>query len=107
MNYTATMLDVERLLIHNLEESRDDILGAAYPEDELHEHVDSAVPTQNAILLEVAASSPSVAVDEPELGPAFDGRPTPINIIAANIYERLSVVAHEWLSEALEAAEQV
>ena len=41
-------------------------------------------------LLNVAMSSiGSIATSEPELGPAFDGRPTPTNIIAANIYELL------------------
>lgn len=65
--------------------------------DAVHEIVDGIVPVYNAALLEVAADSPTVALTEPEIGPAFDGSPTPINIIAANIYEALTEAAYaEW-----------
>ena len=44
-------------------------------------------------LLELAAgdlATDGVGVVAPEMGPAFDGTPTATNIIAANVYERLS-----------------
>ena len=59
------------------------------PHDVISEIADSAVPVYTATLLEIASNDVSLAVDEPELGPAFDGSPTPANIIAANIYERI------------------
>jgi hypothetical protein len=37
--------------------------------------------------LEVGQSNLRLAVTEPELWPALDGKPTPVNILAANIYE--------------------
>ena len=58
-------------------------------EDDIFEIADGAVPVYNSDLLEVAVDSPYVALSEPECGPAFDGTPTPINIIAANIYEAI------------------
>ena len=62
----------------------------------LHEIVDGSVPVYNSEILGLAAENYELAIDEPELGPAFDGSPTPINI-AANIYEHLSNVAwEEW-----------
>ena len=58
--------------------------------DVIHEIADSNVPIYTSDLLEVAAADISMACNEPELGPAFDGSPTPTNIIAANIYEALT-----------------
>jgi hypothetical protein len=40
-----------------------------------------------------------MATEEPELGPAFDGKPTPVNIIAANIYEHLVEFLNEKAQE--------
>ena len=56
----------------------------------LHEIADNAVPVYHADLLDIAANNNDVALREPELGPAYDGTPTPVNIIAANIYELVS-----------------
>ena len=59
--------------------------------------VDSAVPIYTGDLMELAANNIALASDKPELGPAFDGAPTPVNIVAANVYEHLSGVAWvEW-----------
>ena len=63
----------------------------------LHEIVDGAVLVYHSELLRLASDNNDLATAEPELGPAFDGSPTPINIIAANIYEYLSNIAwEEW-----------
>ena len=53
----------------------------------LHEFADGAVPVYNGDLLDLAAGNNDLALTAPEIGPAFDGTPTPINIIAANVYE--------------------
>ena len=37
--------------------------------------------------MELAANNLELATNTPELGPAFDGEPTPVNIIAANVFE--------------------
>jgi hypothetical protein len=39
--------------------------------------------------LQLAAENINLAVDTPECGPAFDGSPTPVNIIAANVFEHI------------------
>ena len=57
--------------------------------DVFHEIADSNVPIYNYDLLQLASDNIFLAVNEPELGPAFDGSHTPINIIAANVYEYL------------------
>lgn len=63
----------------------------------LDEFVDGAVPIYHADLLDLAASDNEIALTAPELGPAYDGEPTPINIIAANVYEAVSNALHaEW-----------
>ena len=62
----------------------------------LNEFADGAVPVYNYDLLQLAADlSNGLALTEPEIGPAFDGTPTPINIIAANVYEAVEAELHE------------
>ena len=66
--------------------------------DLVHEIADGAVPIHTSDLMEVASNSiGSIATREPELGSAFDGRPTPTNIIAANIYEALCEAMWEYV----------
>jgi hypothetical protein len=60
------------------------------PHDVIAEIADSSVPVYTSDLLELASQNNNLATDEPELGPAFGGEPTPVNIIAANIYEAVS-----------------
>lgn len=57
------------------------------PHDDISEIADSSVPVYTADLMELATEDLDLAVTEPELGPAFDGSPTPANIVAANVYE--------------------
>lgn len=65
--------------------------------DFIHEIADSNVPVYYSDLIALAAEDNSLATNEPELGPAFDGKPTPVNIIAANVYEHLTSIAYdEW-----------
>ena len=94
------MYQLERNLIDELNDNREYILNETYPEDAITDFVDSAVPIYNSELLKLAANDTALACDEPDIGPAFDGSPTPVNIIAANVYERLSEVAHGWLHDA-------
>lgn len=67
-----------------------DEFAAGCESDVIHEIADSSVPVYTGELLELANDDNTLATDEPELGPAFDGTPTPVNIIAANVYERLT-----------------
>jgi hypothetical protein len=73
-----------------IEELKDGWKDAQYPEDMVHEIADSSVPVYTYQLAQLAAEDVALFTDEPELGPAFDGSPTPANIVAANIYERVS-----------------
>ena len=95
---TTTLYGLEQGIKAEVRERAKELLEDAYPEDTLTEMVDSWVPIYNSDLLDVAADNMDMALLEPEVGPAFDGTPTPINIIAANIYEALNVAAFdEWL----------
>jgi len=53
------------------------------------EIADSHTPVYTRDLMMVAANNIDLAVIEPEIGPAFDGSNTPVNIVAANIYEAI------------------
>jgi hypothetical protein len=53
--------------------------------------------------MECAADNIDLAVAEPELGPAFDGKPTPVNIVASNIYEAITADLWEYLEELRQA----
>jgi hypothetical protein len=67
--------------------------------DVIHEVADSMVPCYTSDLLALANDDNTLATAEPELGPAFDGSPTATNIVAANIYERLTAVLWDALRE--------
>ena len=56
-------------------------------DDMIFELADQAVPVYTSDILQAAADHSDFALLEPDIGPAFDGSPTPVNIIAANIYE--------------------
>jgi len=67
------------------------------PGDVIHEIADGWTPLYTSDLMELAADNIRLATDEPELGPAFDGNPTPVNIVAANVYEALTAAGwQEW-----------
>ncbi len=104
----TTLHDLLRMVRDEVKEAVEDynLLEEVHGEDRLHEIADGCVPVYNYELLQVAASDCNLAVDEPDCGPAFDGTPTPANIIAANIYERLLQTAYEAFQELKEAAEE-
>ena len=58
--------------------------------DTIFEIADSSVPIYTSDILQMAADNIGLALEEPEIGPAFDGTSTPINIIAANIFEEIT-----------------
>jgi hypothetical protein len=64
-----------------------------YPDEDvgdvMHEVADSHVPVYTADLMRLASEDIDLAVRVPECGPAFDGTPTPVNIVAANVYEMI------------------
>ena len=62
----------------------------------IHEFANEAVPVYNGDLLQLAADlSNGIATTAPDIGPAFDGTPMPINIIAANVYEAVEAGLYE------------
>ena len=66
--------------------------------DLIHEVANSNVPIYYADILEVAIDDIHIATNEPEI-PAFNGSPTPINIIAANIFEAVENALWEWWAD--------
>lgn len=95
------MSSLYELIQNAIEELKDDIKdGNEFDEnDRIHELADSWTPIYYSEILSLAADNLDLATDEPELGPAFDGSPTPINIIAANIYEAIYNGVWEFWSE--------
>jgi len=83
----------EEQLVEHMEYTKMDrdarLMFLERPDDDgtLHEIVDGSVPTYTGDLLEAARQDNYLATNEPDIGPAFDGSPTPVNIIAANFYE--------------------
>lgn len=63
------------------------------PHDQIFEIADSSVPVYTGDLLRLAAENLQLATADPELGPAngsnFDGTPSPVNIIASNVFEHI------------------
>lgn len=70
-----------------------------YASDVIAEIADSSIPVYTSDLLALACEDNSLVVEAPELGAAFDGSPTPANIIAANVYERVTADLFEAFDE--------
>jgi hypothetical protein len=78
--------------------------------DRIFEIADSSVPVYHSDLIDLASEHHDFVTDEPELGPAsgsnFDGTNSPINIIAANVFEYIeSELWDEWRTIESERAE--
>jgi hypothetical protein len=89
------MLDkIVELAIEELDEWLDqeveEYLTMPDPGDTIFEIADSSVPVYNSDLLDCASDNYTLVTTVPELGPAFDGEATAINIIAANVFEYLT-----------------
>lgn len=76
-----------------------------YAADVIHEIADGSVPVYTSELLALACEDNGLGTEEPEIGPAFDGSPTPTNIIAANVYERITADLFEHFEEIRAAAD--
>jgi len=84
------MTTLNKIISDAKEEFRDNHKNYEYPTDLIHEITDAACLLPNYTFLKLACDNIELALDEPEIGPAFDGKATPINIIAANLYETIS-----------------
>lgn len=82
--------DARQELRERLEDWGEDDFEQDEPHDIIHEIADSNVPVYTSDLMQLAADDLSLATNEPELGPAFDGSPTPTNIVAANVYDAIT-----------------
>ena len=98
MTDTYTIRDLCRDVAEEVRERSGELRDERF-EDTIAEIADSNTPIYTSDILAYAKDDNSLATDVPEIGPAFDGEPTPVNIIAANIYERLSNAAYEALRE--------
>ena len=67
--------------------------------DIIHSCSDENVPLHRSDLMELAREYPDLMTDEPELGPAFGGEPTPINLLAANVFEWINEGLQEWVGD--------
>ena len=93
----TTLQELRQHARENLDEARE--YGIAEIADTVHEIADGLVPIYTSDLMQLAADNLDLATDTPELGPAFDGSPTPANIVAANVYEWLTAEVWEYASE--------
>jgi hypothetical protein len=100
---TDRMIDLADSVLTQVDEID---LSEPYPEDRAHEIADGTVPVYNADILETVSSDPSLWSREPEVGPAFDGSPTPVNIGAGVLYDILSAIAHSRLQERQDEADE-
>ncbi|KKN72305.1 hypothetical protein LCGC14_0412560 [marine sediment metagenome] len=92
--------DLQEILNDALDELKERMKD--YPDEDaddvVSEIADSSVPVYYSDLLKLASGCNDLATAEPECGPAFDGKPTPVNIIAANVYEAVDQHLRNYLS---------
>jgi hypothetical protein len=91
------MNTLEQLKKDALEELKDNLRD--YPDtdkyDMIFEIADSNTPIYTSEIMQLGADNIDLAVNEPDIGPAFDGTPTPANIVAANIFEEIQNYLYE------------
>lgn len=75
--------------------------------DLIFEIADSNVPIYTGDLMQLAADNIYLATEEPELGPAFDGSPTPVNIVAANVFEHIEGKLWEYVRDDMESDDKL
>lgn len=84
-------------LIEALKESKDEIFGNQYPEDMLHEIVDSNVPIYHSDLADILSEDTRFAfVEDAGLLPEH---PDVFQMISISIYEKLSDIAYIWFED--------
>jgi len=92
--------------IAELRERRDDHPNKNEPHEAIHEIAYRKVPDNYHVLLDLAAHHIHLAIDDPEMGPLnginFDGTPSPVNIIAANVYEHIEHALRDAWQEMLD-----
>lgn len=93
----TTLQELRQYARDNLDEAKS--YGIEDLHDTVHEIADGLVPVYTSDLMQLAADNLNLATDTPELGPAFDGSPTPANIVAANVYEWLEAEIWEYANE--------
>ena len=67
----------------------------AEPNEGIGEIAGSNVPIYTADLIQLGADNWELMMTESEIGPAFDGTPTPLNILAANVYDAITTALWE------------
>ena len=92
--------DVRAAMNELLDENKDH----QYPEDLCHEVADAWTPIYTWNIAMYAASDITLLTEVPEVvstvyAVEFDGSATPLDLIAANIYERLSDVCSDTLDD--------
>ena len=92
-NYQHAIDDLDEWIADNWD--GDEWVGGG-PHDTIFEIADGATPVYTSDLMQLAADNINLAVDEPGLGPAFDGSPTPVNIVAANVFEHIEQALWEY-----------
>lgn len=94
---TCNLYQLTRDLTAALDDNREDILSSVFPEDLLHEYVDSIIPVYYVDLADCLSADISLGqVDDPSWLP--EGA-TVWQIIAVAISEQLSAAAYEWLED--------
>ena len=87
------------------DESRSNVEDRINDDGTITEIYDSSVPIYNSEIMDLGAL-PEVFGHENELGPAFDGSPTPVNIVAGSLYEILEETAFEETRNYLDQLEE-
>jgi hypothetical protein len=95
---------IDEFIEENPDYDKDDIRNSIDDNGRITEMVDSSVPIYNYDIMKLGTLT-EVWAHENELGPAFDGTPTPVNTLATAIYEILQETAWEYVDEYLDELE--
>lgn len=96
---------IDNYIEENPDMDRDTVEGNINDNGTIDEITDSSVPVYTSDIMELGSLG-EVYGHENELPPAFDGTPTPSNIVATSIYEILNEEAWEEVHDYLDKLEE-
>ncbi len=94
----TTWRELQKNLNEELSNLKNEILCEQYPEDRIHEIVDSWIPIYNCDLATLLSDNPELGYVE-DSGLIDHDNIDVFKIIQVSVYESLSQIAYEWLEE--------
>lgn len=87
-------MELDTIIADAIAELEEQMRNGCDPDEIISEITDSAVPVYNYDILDIIRENSNLWAVESEIGPAFDGSITVVNVAAGVIYEAIEEALH-------------